>query len=121
MNRSEILDRVSIKTHVKDVKGIGEVRLKEMSGGDRDDYFSLLTKAEKIKFMDEGKEIEVPDVKGVKPFVISRLLVDDNDKVMFTELEIATQFTPETMDALFDAISEINGIDEDAVDKAEKN
>lgn len=121
MNRREILDRVSITTHVKNVDGIGEVNLKEMSGGNRDEYFSLLAKADKIKFMDEGKEVEVPDVKGVKPFVISRLLVDDNDKVMFSEEEVATQFTPETMDALFDAISEINGIDEDAVDKSEKN
>jgi len=121
MNKREILDKVSIKTHVKDVKGIGEIRIKEMSGGDRDEYFSLLAKADKIRFIDEGKEVEVPDVKGIKPFVISKLIVDDSDKPMFSEEEISKNFTPESMDALFDAIGEINGIEEDAVDNAEKN
>lgn len=123
MNRSEFLKVAGIKYHDIDVDGIGVITLKEMSGGDRDEYFSLLAKADKIKFFDseQGKDVEVPDIKGVKPFLISRLFVGDDKKPMFNESEVAEELTPEAMDTIFDKISELNGIDDKAIDDAEKN
>ena len=93
-----------------------------MSGCDRDDYFALLGKAERIKYKDKetGEEKEAPDIRGIKPFLISRLIVDEQHQAMFTQEEIK-EFKPEIIDKIFDEVVEINGIGDAQIEELEKN
>jgi hypothetical protein len=119
MNRDDLIKQFSVKTEVVKVTGI-EVTLKEMSGRDRDEYFMKLAQAERITTVIDGEETEIPNVTGVKGFLISRLVVDDDLNPSLSQEDV-DKLSVEFTDEVFEHITEMNKLADVDIDDAEKN
>lgn len=120
MTREQLLMVGGVKTSEVEIEGVGTVRLREMSGQDRDEYFGLLCRASRISH--EGKE--VPDIfaAGAKPFLVARCVVDSADQPVFAgPADAGKNLRPECLDAIFDAINEINALSDKEQKETEKN
>ena len=119
MNRDDLLKQFGVGVDKVEVLG-EEIALKQMSGRDRDEYFTKLATADKIKTIIDGEESEIPDITGLKGFLISKLLVDDDRKPLLS-IDEADGLGVEFTDAVFEQISKLNGLSDTEVDEAEKN
>lgn len=110
MDRDKLLAMCGCRIAEHDVPGVGRVRLREMSGRDRDAYFTALLSAPKVEM--SGRSI--PNPAGLRGLVVSFVLVGDDDKPLFRDGEDANaSLKPEAIDAIFSIASKVNALGND--------
>jgi hypothetical protein len=119
MNKEALLKKFTVGSELVEIEG-SKVRLKEMSGKDRDSYFTKLASADKIKMTIDGEEKEFPDVSGVKTYLIASLVVDEKLAPLLSEEEVEN-LSVEFVDKAFNEIARINKLADAEIDDAEKN
>ena len=92
----------------------GDVKIRSLSGKERDSFENTCQKRKK------GQNIEL---KGLKVLLLSLTIVNEDNSIMFTEadLEKLNAKSARALNRLFDAVTEMNGIGEDAVEELRKN
>jgi len=97
----------------------GVVRLRSLTGKDRDEYESAIVDSSSSP----GKPDARVDIRGLKALLLSMAIVDENDEKMFDkkEVDILNSKSAKVIEMLWNKAQEMNGIGIEAVDKAEKN
>ena len=113
LNRDAILAAQDLKFEDVDVpEWGGSVRVRVMTGADRDSYSSDLLDA-------SGKF----DANAYRAKLLARCLVDDTGARLFTDAQVIELQTKSAavIDRLFSVADRINGVNNAAVDEAAKN
>ena len=94
----------------------GMIRLKSMSGKERDAFES--------KCLTRNKGGKIFNVDGLKALLITCVVMNpDNDELMFTsdDIENLNKKSAKVINQLFEVASEMNGLGKEAVDELVKN
>lgn len=116
LKRDDILKADDIKYQdVECPEWNGTVRIKVMSGTERDSYESSV-----YEVKDGGVKFKRDDVRSK---LLSKCIVDDDGKRIFTDSDIKElgKKSSLVLDRLFDVAQIINGLSKESVDQARKN
>ena len=115
LTRDEILTASDYETKVVEIpEWGGSVRLRTMTGKARDEFEA------EVSSKTIGGNV---DVRGIKAYLLSRVIVDEKDELMFTpeDVEALNSKAAGPLNSLFEIASRMNGIGEEAAQSAEKN
>ena len=115
LTKDQILNADDLPTREVEVpEWGGAVKIRSLSGKERDSFEDTIQKRKK------GQSIEL---KGLKVLLLSLTIVNENNSSMFTEedLEKLNAKSARALNRLFDAVTEMNGIGEEAVEELRKN
>jgi len=92
----------------------GMVKIRSLSGKERDSFEDIIQKRKK------GKDIEL---KGLKVLLLALTIINEDNSIMFSEedLEKLNAKSAKALNRVFDAVTEMNGIGEAAVEDLRKN
>jgi len=118
LTRDQILDMNTDLMRVQPVEiaGWGLVGFKPLNQKERDDYETFLignTKKDK-----DG--VTTIDLEGMKSDIISRCICDGEGGLMFSAVELQ-DFPSRQMDAAWDKVAELNGLENGKVKADQKN
>jgi hypothetical protein len=108
MDRAALLAACGVRAaEDRDIPGVGRIRLREMSGADRDRYFAALLGAPRVQHQGH----EVPNPVGLRALVVAMTLVGPDGAPMFASAEEANAaLRPEAIDAIFAVAARLNAI-----------
>lgn len=109
LTKNEILNKDDRPTRVVEVpEWGGSIRLKPMTGRERDEFEAEISKKSK-----DGKI----DIRGLRAFLICLTAVDEEGNLLFTreEADVLNQKSASVLTKLFEIVQEMNGIGEKAV------
>lgn len=102
----------------------GSVRVRSLSGADRDAFEASMTMTRPSLDPAKKGELEnVPDTANGRAKLVARGCVDDDGNRLFTDADIVAlgAKSAKVLDRLFDAIAELSGLGEKAEAEAEGN
>jgi len=93
------------------------VRLKRLSGDERDQFEQICTSRRM------GKDGSQVNVRGLKVALLQKCIVDEGGELMFTteDVKALNEKSGKVLDDLFEAARQLNGIGEGEIEDAAKN
>jgi len=116
LTKADILNANDFATEAVEVKEWGgSVKLRTLSGKERDEFEARISKASK-----DGASI---DIRGLKALLLSLTLIDAAGELLFDSAEADQLNTKSSkpLNQLFEVAQRMNGIGQDAVDELVKN
>jgi hypothetical protein len=108
LSKDDIIKGLKLKHEDVEIKGLGKVRLRELTAGEFDQY-------QKLIIITKGDKVEV-NQEHMSTALLSLCLVDENDKPMFTQAELK-ELPARPLRKLNEAAQRLNG----ETDETEKN
>jgi len=116
LTKEQILNADDITFEEIDVpEWSGTVRLKVMSGSERDSYEAAIYEI-------KGKDVRL-NRDDMRAKLLARTLIDENGNRLFPDAEIRMlgKKSSKALDRLYEVAQRINGLSREAVEDAEKN
>ena len=116
LTREQILDAKDIETEDVEVpEWGGTVRVKAMTGAERDEYESYMMDT-------SGSEVKM-NLKGMKVRLVALTVVDEKGKRMFevTDIEALSTKSASALDRVFQVASRLSGMTVAAVEELQGN
>ena len=120
MTKEEIFNRIktcfeTIEVPVDEL-GKGTIfKLKALSGADYDNYQRMLS--------DKTGPSGISDTSEMRPFALQMSIIDEEGNLLFSKDDIAkiNELPSTVLDRIFVEMAKLNGMDEAALEQAEKN
>ena len=113
LTRDAILVGPKLKTEIVEVpEWGGAVRVREMTGLERDEFESGIV---------EAGGVENPGaIKGLRAKTVALTVIDDDGKRFFTDADVASlgQLSASALNRVFEVSSRLSGLEADAVEAA---
>lgn len=116
LSKSEILECQDMRIKVVEVpEWGGSVRLRSLTGAERDAFEATLVKEV------DGKR--VPDMENLRAKLLAATIVDEDDRQIFSAYDLAAlgRKSAVALDRVFAVAQRLNGMSADAVEDAVKN
>ena len=116
LSKSEILECQDMRIKVVEVpEWGGSVRLRSLTGAERDTFEATLVKEV------DGKR--VPDMENLRAKLLAATIVDEDDRQIFNVYDLAAlgRKSAVALDRVFAVAQRLNGMSADAVEDAVKN
>lgn len=116
LSQKDILDVEDLETQTIDIpEWGGVVRLKTMTGSERDSYEASL-------FNGDGKKQKM-DLRNVRAKLVGRVLIDDNGVRLFSDSQIAIlgNKSAAALDKIFAVAQKMNGFSDKDIEDIAKN
>ena len=116
LSKSEILECQDMRIKVVEVpEWGGSVRLRSLTGAERDAFEATLVKEV------DGKR--VPDMENLRAKLLAATIVDEDDRQIFTPYDLAAlgRKSAVALDRVFSVAQRLNGMSADAVEESVKN
>jgi hypothetical protein len=116
LSKSEILECQDMRIKVVEVpEWGGSVRLRSLTGAERDAFEATLVKEV------DGKR--VPDMENLRAKLLAATIVDEDDRQIFNAYDLAAlgRKSAVALDRVFAVAQRLNGMSADAVEDAVKN
>lgn len=118
LSKAEILKADGLKTATVSVpEWGGDIVIREMTGAQRDVWDTMMASRY------NAKTGQITSMKGMRAKMIVLSVVDEDGKPMFNDkdLDVISEKSSVVLDRICEAIRDINGLTDDAVEDAEGN
>jgi len=106
LDKATLLASVRLKTETITIDGLGEIRVRELSGGERDRWVGR-------NFDVATGEVKPDAIGTLRPSLVAMVLIDDAGNRMFSDAEVnlVGQLPSDVLDQLYSAAAQLSGLD----------